>query len=42
MSKRVYDLKNDEELNIAHWEAVRGGISGAAKVSSFGLVRGLL
>jgi len=42
MSRRVYDLKNDEELNTAYWEAVRGGIGGAARVSSFGLVRGLL
>jgi hypothetical protein len=35
MSKRprVYDLKNDEELNRAYWEAAKGGASGAARVS---------
>jgi len=39
MSKRVYDLKNDDELNTAYWEAVRGGIGGAARVSATDLVR---
>jgi hypothetical protein len=32
MSRRVYDLKNDEELKAAYWEAARGGATGAAKV----------
>ena len=32
MTKRVYDLKNDEELKAAYWEAARGGAAGASKV----------
>lgn len=32
---RVYDLKNDEELNAAYWEAAKGGLNGAARVSLF-------
>ena len=35
MSRRVYDLKNDEELKAAYWEAARGGAAGAAKVWTF-------
>jgi hypothetical protein len=35
MSRRVYDLKNDEELKAAYWEAARGGAAGAAKVCTF-------
>jgi len=32
MNRRVYDLKNDEELKAAYWEATRGGAAGATKV----------
>lgn len=35
MSRRVYDLKNDEELKAAYWEAARSGAAGAAKVCTF-------
>lgn len=31
----MYDLKNDEELKAAYWEAARGGAAGAAKVCTF-------
>jgi len=29
--KRIVDLKNDEELNEASWEAAKGAATGAAK-----------
>jgi hypothetical protein len=32
--KRVVDLKNDEELNAASWQAAKGAVIGAARVSS--------
>jgi hypothetical protein len=33
--KRVVDLKNDEELNAASWQAARGAVIGAARVRIF-------
>jgi hypothetical protein len=33
--KRIVDLKNDEELNAASWQAARGAVIGAARVCSF-------